>query len=51
MGLNAGDFLRSLCGYIGEKISWSWEFGLAGIFMFFGMLQFYFTQDILEKLV
>jgi POT family proton-dependent oligopeptide transporter len=35
-----------LCGYIGEKISWSWGFGLAGIFMFFGMLQFYFTQNI-----
>jgi POT family proton-dependent oligopeptide transporter len=33
-----------LCGYIGEKISWSWGFGLAGIFMFFGMLQFYFTH-------
>jgi POT family proton-dependent oligopeptide transporter len=47
MGVNAGAFLGiMLCGYIGEKISWSWGFGLAGIFMFFGMLQFYFTQDI-----
>ncbi|GGF75794.1 peptide MFS transporter [Wenyingzhuangia marina] len=47
MGVNAGAFLGiMLCGYIGEKVSWSWGFGLAGIFMFFGMLQFYFTQDI-----
>ena len=47
MGVNAGAFLGiMLCGYIGEKVSWSWGFGLAGIFMFFGMLQFYFTQGI-----
>ena len=47
MGVNAGAFLGiMLCGYIGEKVSWSWGFGLAGIFMFFGMLQFYFTQKI-----
>ena len=47
MGVNAGAFLGiMLCGYIGEKVSWSWVFGLAGIFMFFGMLQFYFTQGI-----
>lgn len=47
MGVNAGAFLGiMLCGYIGEKVSWSWGFGLAGIFMFFGMLQFYFTQSI-----
>jgi POT family proton-dependent oligopeptide transporter len=32
MGVNAGAFLGiMLCGYIGEKISWSWGFGLAGI--------------------
>lgn len=47
MGVNAGAFLGILlCGYIGEKVSWSWGFGLAGIFMFLGMLQFYFTQNI-----
>ncbi|WP_285008516.1 peptide MFS transporter [Pedobacter faecalis] len=47
MGVNAGAFLGiMLCGYIGEKISWSWGFGLAGIFMFLGMLQFYFTKGI-----
>jgi proton-dependent oligopeptide transporter, POT family len=47
MGVNAGAFLGiMLCGYIGEKVSWSLGFGLAGIFMFFGMLQFFFTQNI-----
>ncbi|MEO9021677.1 MAG: peptide MFS transporter [Ginsengibacter sp.] len=47
MGINAGAFLGILlCGYIGEKIGWSYGFGLAGIFMFFGMLQFAFAQKI-----
>jgi len=47
MGINAGAFLGILlCGYLGEKIGWHWGFGLAGIFMFFGMLQFYFAQSI-----
>lgn len=47
MGVNAGAFLGiMLCGYIGEKVSWSLGFGLAGIFMFLGMLQFYFTRNI-----
>jgi POT family proton-dependent oligopeptide transporter len=47
MGINAGAFLGILlCGYIGEKIGWHWGFGLAGIFMFLGMLQFYFAQKI-----
>ena len=47
MGINAGAFLGILlCGYIGEKVGWSYGFGLAGVFMFFGMLQFYFAQKI-----
>lgn len=49
MGVNAGAFLGMLlCGYIGENPNWGWSygFGLAGIFMFLGMLQFYFTQNI-----
>lgn len=47
MGINAGAFLGMLlCGYIGEKIGWHYGFGLAGIFMFFGMLQFYFAQRV-----
>ncbi|MDP2089146.1 MAG: peptide MFS transporter [Flavobacteriaceae bacterium] len=47
MGVNAGAFLGiMLCGYIGEKVGWSFGFGLAGIFMLLGMLQFYFAQNI-----
>jgi POT family proton-dependent oligopeptide transporter len=47
MGINAGAFLGILlCGYIGEEVGWSYGFGLAGIFMFLGMLQFYFAQGI-----
>jgi POT family proton-dependent oligopeptide transporter len=47
MGVNAGAFLGILlCGYLGEKVGWSYGFGLAGIFMFFGMLQFHFAQKI-----
>lgn len=47
MGVNAGAFLGILlCGYLGEQWGWGWGFGLAGVFMFFGMLQFYFTQGI-----
>ncbi|RNL56078.1 peptide MFS transporter [Pedobacter jejuensis] len=47
MGINSGAFLGMLmCGYVGEKVGWHYGFGLAGIFMFFGMLQFYFGQKI-----
>ena len=51
MGINAGAFLGILlCGYIGEKIGWSYGFGLAGIFMFLGMLQFWFGQSIFGEI-
>ncbi len=47
MGINAGAFLGILlCGYIGEKVDWSYGFGLAGVFMLFGLLQFSFAQKI-----
>jgi len=47
MGINAGAFLGILlCSYYGEQWSYSYGFGLAGIFMFLGMMQFYFAQDI-----
>ncbi|HLR00708.1 MAG TPA: peptide MFS transporter [Sphingobacterium sp.] len=47
MGINAGAFLGMLlCGYIGEKVGWHYGFGLAGVFMMFGMLQFYFGRKI-----
>lgn len=51
MGINAGAFLGIvLCGYIGEQVSWSLGFGLAGIFMFLGLLQFQFAQKIFGKI-
>lgn len=47
MGVNAGAFFGILlCGYLGETVGWSIGFGLAGIFMLFGLLQFYFSQNI-----
>ena len=47
MGVNAGAFIGiMLCGWVGEKIGWSCGFGLAGIFMLLGMLQFYFAQPL-----
>lgn len=47
MGINAGAFLGILlCGYIGEKVGWSYGFGLAGIFMFLGLMQFSLAQKI-----
>ena len=47
MGINAGAFLGiMLCGYVGESVGWSYGFGLAGIFMFLGMLQFWFAKPI-----
>lgn len=51
MGVNAGAFLGILlCGYLGEQVGWSIGFGLAGIFMLFGMLQFWFSQKIFGKI-
>jgi len=47
MGINSGAFLGILlCGYIGETVNWHYGFGLAGIFMLFGMLQFHYGQNI-----
>ncbi len=47
MGVNAGAFLGiMLCGYMGEILGWSWGFGLAGIFMLLGLLQFTLAQNI-----
>ncbi|WP_420380058.1 peptide MFS transporter [Gilvibacter sp.] len=47
MGVNAGAFIGiMLCGYIGERVGWAYGFGLAGIFMLLGMLQFYKAQSL-----
>ncbi len=50
MGVNSGAFFgMMLCGYLGEKVGWHWGFGLAGIFMFLGTLQFWFAKPIFGK--
>ncbi|QTV06817.1 peptide MFS transporter [Faecalibacter bovis] len=47
MGVNAGAFFgMMLCGYLAEKVGWHWGFGLAGIFMLLGTLQFWFAKPI-----
>jgi POT family proton-dependent oligopeptide transporter len=47
MGVNSGAFFgMMLCGYLGEKVGWHWGFGLAGIFMFLGTLQFWYAKPI-----
>jgi len=47
MGVNSGAFFgMMLCGYLAENFGWSWGFGLAGIFMFLGMLQFWLAKDL-----
>lgn len=51
MGVNAGAFFgMMLCGYLAEKIGWSYGFGLAGIFMFLGTLQFWFSGNLFGKI-
>lgn len=47
MGVNAGAFFgMMLCGYLAENFGWSWGFGLAGIFMLLGMLQFWLAGSL-----
>jgi len=45
MGINLGAFLSPLfCGWVGERISWRLGFGLAGIGMLAGVIQFLLTS-------
>lgn len=47
MGVNAGAFFgMMMCGYLAERIGWSWGFGLAGIFMLLGSLQFWLAKPL-----
>ncbi|AIM36282.1 amino acid permease [Sphingobacterium sp. ML3W] len=51
MGVNAGAFFgMMLCGYIAETQGWHWGFGLAGIFMLLGTLQFVFAKPLMGNL-
>lgn len=43
MGINTGAFVGQLVtGYLGERVSWHWGFGAAGIGMAFGLVGFWF---------
>lgn len=47
MGVNSGAFFgMMLCGYLAERVGWSYGFGLAGIFMLFGTLQFWLAKPL-----
>ncbi len=47
MGVNAGAFFgMMLCGYLAERVGWSWGFGLAGVFMMLGTLQFWLAKPL-----
>ncbi|MBE7691726.1 peptide MFS transporter [Tenacibaculum finnmarkense] len=47
MGVNAGAFFgMMLCGYVAEKVGWAYGFGLAGIFMLLGTLQFWLAKPL-----
>lgn len=51
MGVNAGAFFgMMLCGYLAEKVGWAWGFGLAGIFMLLGTLQFWLAGSLFGKI-
>ena len=51
MGVNAGAFFgMMLCGYLAETIGWAWGFGLAGIFMALGTLQFCLAKPIFGEI-
>lgn len=51
MGVNAGAFFgMMLCGYLAETIGWHWGFGLAGIFMLLGTIQFWLAGPLFGRL-
>ena len=51
MGVNAGAFFgMMLCGYLAENYGWHWGFGLAGVFMLLGLLQFILAHKIFGEI-
>jgi POT family proton-dependent oligopeptide transporter len=47
MGVNAGAFFgMMLCGYFAERFGWHYGFGLAGIFMLLGTIQFWLAKPL-----
>lgn len=50
MGVNAGAFFgMMLCGFLAEKVGWHWGFGLAGVFMLLGTLQFWLAKPLFGR--
>jgi POT family proton-dependent oligopeptide transporter len=42
MGINLGAFIGQIvAGWLGERVSWHWGFGVAGIGMFLGLVSFW----------
>lgn len=51
MGVNAGAFFgMMLCGYLAEKVGWAYGFGLAGVFMLLGTIQFWLASPLFGKI-
>jgi len=49
MGINLGAFLATLaCGYLGQTYGWKYGFGLAGVGMALGLVQYLFGQKYLH---
>ena len=47
MGVNAGAFFgMMLCGYLANEVGWHYGFGLAGIFMLLGTIQFWLAKPL-----
>ena len=50
-GINVGAFLGSiLCGYLGETYGWHYGFGLAGVFMLIGLIQFKLSEEMFGEI-
>lgn len=50
-GINLGSLLASIiCGYLGQTLGWAYGFGVAGIGMLLGLLQFLWGQKYLRGL-
>ncbi len=51
MGVNAGAFFgMMLCGYLAETQGWAYGFGLAGVFMLLGTLQFWLAKPLFGEI-
>ncbi|MDX2234521.1 MAG: peptide MFS transporter, partial [Hyphomonadaceae bacterium] len=49
MGINLGAFLATLaCGYLGQTYGWKYGFGLAGVGMLLGLIQYLMGQKHLQ---